>query len=80
MIPIAIARVFYEASLKYFANTIQNASLGYLENELSVVCILINRYQSPVAISRPEGIRISEKISTLLNQQNQIQTVNNNCY
>ena len=29
---------------KYFANTIQNSSLGSLENDLSVVCALINRY------------------------------------
>ena len=28
----------------YFANTIQNSSLGYLENDLSVVCALINGY------------------------------------
>ena len=65
---------------KFFANTIQNSSLGYLENDLSFVCALINRYQSPVAISKSEDIQISEKISTLLNQQYQIQTVNNNCY
>ena len=60
---------------KYFANTVQNSSLSYLENDLSFVCALINRYQQSVNTSKPEDIAISQKITQLLNQKNQIQSV-----
>ena len=38
---------------KYFANTIQNSSIMYLESDLSIACALINRFQTPVTMSRP---------------------------
>jgi len=62
---------------KYFANTIQNSSLGYLESDLSIVCALINRFQPPIATSKPEDAEVGEKMMRLLNQKNQIQIVNN---
>ena len=62
---------------KYFANTVQNSSLPYLESDLSIVCSLINRYQTPIAKSKPEDKEIGEKIMRLLNQKNKIQLVNN---
>ena len=62
---------------KYFANTVQNKSLPYLESDLSIVCALINRYQKPIAKSKPEDIDAGEKILSLLNQKNKIQLVNN---
>ena len=63
---------------KYFANTIQNSSICYLEHDLSVVCALINKYQPPMTMSKPEDVQISEKMSNLLDQQNHIQRVNDN--
>jgi hypothetical protein len=62
---------------KYFANTIQNSSLIYLESDLSIVCALINRYQSPMATSKSEDSEIGQQIMKLLNQKNKIQLVNN---
>ncbi len=62
---------------KYFANTIQNSSLGYLESDLSIVCALINRFQPPIATSKPEDAEVGQKMMRLLNQKNQIQIVNN---
>lgn len=60
---------------KYFASTVQNSSLPYLENDLSVVCALINRYQKPIHVSKPEDLAISQIITKLLDQKNRIQTV-----
>ncbi len=62
---------------KYFANTIQNSSLIYLQSDLSVVCALINRYQSSIATSKLKDNEISQQIMRLLNQKNKIQIVNN---
>ena len=61
---------------KYFANTIQNSSLCYLENDLSVVCALINRYQRSIAISKADDTEIGQKLMKLLSQKNKIQLVN----
>jgi hypothetical protein len=44
--------------IKYFANTIQNFSLIYLESDLSIACALINRYQPPIAVSKSEDAEI----------------------
>ena len=60
---------------KYFANTIQNSSLIYLESDLSIACALINRYQRPMTTSKPEDAEISQKIMKLLHQKNKIQLV-----
>ena len=62
---------------KYFANTIHNFSLIYLESDLSIVCALINRYQRPITTSKPEDAEISQKITKLFHQTNKIQLVCN---
>ena len=62
---------------KYFANTIQNSSLMYLESDLSVVCALINRYQTPIARSKAEDSGVGERIKRLLSQKNMIESVDN---
>jgi DDE superfamily endonuclease len=61
---------------KYFANTVQNSSLPYLQNDLSFVCAVINRYQRPMNMSKPQDLAISRTITNLLYQKNQIQLVN----
>ena len=79
---ITIVRWVVEAAnrrikqFKYFANTVQNSSLPYLESDLSLVCALINRYHQSINISKPEDVGISQKITQLLYQKNQIQSVN----
>jgi hypothetical protein len=62
---------------KYFANTVQNFSLIYLESDLSIACALINRYQPQMKTSEPEDVAISQTITKLLHQRNKIQLVNN---
>ena len=54
---------------KYFANTIQNSSLGYLESDLSIACALIHRYQPPITTSKPEDAQVGQKIMKLLQQK-----------
>ncbi|CAF4198754.1 unnamed protein product, partial [Rotaria sp. Silwood2] len=58
---------------KYFANTIENSSLIYLESDLSIVCALINSYEPPMAASKLEDSEVSQKIMKLLHQKNRIQ-------
>ena len=67
----------YIKQFKHFANTIQNSSLGYLESDLSIVCALTSRYQSPIAPLKPEGTEVGQKVMQLLQQQNKVQLVNN---
>jgi hypothetical protein len=62
---------------KYFANTIQNSSLIYLETDLSIACALINRFQPPMTTSKPEDDGISQQIAKLIHQKNKIQLVSN---
>ena len=58
---------------KYFANTIQISSLCYyLENDLSVVCALINRYQRSIATSKVDDTEIDQQMVGLLSQKNAI--------
>lgn len=61
---------------KYFANTVQNSSLMYLEADLSVACALINRYQSRIAASNLRDVGIGQEIRTLVRKTNKIQMVN----
>ena len=61
---------------KYFANTVQNSSLMYLEMDLSIACALINRYQPPMTRSKLEDAEIGAQIMKLLNQKNKFQLVN----
>lgn len=60
---------------KYFANTIQNSSLPYLESDMSIACALINRYQPPIARSQLEDEGIGQQIMELREQKNKIQLV-----
>ena len=59
-----------------FASFVQGGSSN-MSGTLSIVCALINRYQKPIAKSKPEDIDVGEKILSLLNQKNKIQLVNN---
>ncbi|CAM4955870.1 unnamed protein product [Rotaria socialis] len=58
---------------KYFANTIQNSSLVYLESDMSIACTLINHYQSPMTRSKLEDEEIGVQIMQLRQQKYQIQ-------
>ena len=60
---------------KYFANTVQNSSLIYLEKDLSIVCALITCYQLPAATSKPEDEEMSQRMVKLLNQKNGLKEV-----
>ena len=51
---------------KYFANTVRNSSLTYLESDLSIVHTLINLYQPPMKISKPEDNEIGQKMMKLI--------------
>jgi hypothetical protein len=61
---------------KYFANTVRNSSLMYLEADLAIACALINRYRPPIATSKPEDVGIGQEIQSLIRKKNKIQTVN----
>ncbi|CAF4568929.1 unnamed protein product [Rotaria socialis] len=58
---------------KYFASTIQNSSLVYLESDMSIACALINHYQSPMTRSKLEDEEIGVQIMQLRQQKNKIQ-------
>ncbi|CAF1556965.1 unnamed protein product [Rotaria magnacalcarata] len=60
---------------KYFANTIQNSSLVYLESDMSIACALINHYQPPMTRSKLEDEEIGVQIMQLRQQKNKIQLV-----
>jgi hypothetical protein len=55
--------------VKYFANTVQNSSLMYLDADLSISCALINRYRPPLATPTSSTIfqfYRKKKLATLL--------------
>ncbi|CAF4872633.1 unnamed protein product [Rotaria socialis] len=58
---------------KYFANTIQNSSLVYLESDMSIACALNNHYQPPMTRSKLEDEEIGAQIMQLRQQKNKIQ-------
>jgi hypothetical protein len=60
---------------KYFANTVQNSSLVYLQADLSIVCALINRYKTVIATSNPEEAGVGIEMRSLINQKHLFQTV-----
>lgn len=60
---------------KYFANTIQDSSLMYLQADLSNVCALINRYRPPIATSKPEDADVAKEMRSLIMKKNRIETV-----
>ena len=43
---------------KFLSNTVKNSSLPYLEQYLSIVCAIINKYRPPIKTSMPEDIEI----------------------
>ncbi|CAF3386727.1 unnamed protein product [Rotaria socialis] len=57
---------------KYFANPIQNASLVYLESDMSITCALINHYQPPKTRSKLEDEEIGVQIIQLRQQKKNI--------
>ncbi len=61
---------------KFLANTIQNSSIPYLEQYLSIACAMINKYRPPIKTSTPEDIRLGEQINSLRKQKNKFEMVN----
>ena len=60
---------------KYLANTIPNSSLLHLEQDLSIVCAIINRYRPPMKTSTLEDAAIAEKMISLRKQKNNFEKV-----
>ena len=60
---------------KYFANTIQNSSLMYLQDDLSIACALINCYRPPIAASNPQGIELGREMRSLITKKNRLEKV-----
>jgi hypothetical protein len=60
---------------KFLSNTVQNSSLPHLEEYLSIVCVIINRYQSPIKTSTPEDVEIAQKMIALRNKKKKFETV-----
>lgn len=50
---------------KFFAHTIPNSSLLYLEEYLLIVCAIINRYQTPVKVNETNDVQLGEKMASL---------------
>jgi len=61
---------------KYFANTVQNSSLMYLEDDLSIACALINCYRPPIATSKPEDVELGREMRSLITKKNRLEKVN----
>ena len=60
---------------KYFANTVQNSSLMYLEDDLSIACALINCYHPSIAASKPEDVEVGREMRSLITKKNRIERV-----
>ena len=60
---------------KYLANTIPNSSLSHLEQDLSIVCAIINRYRPPMKTLTLEDAAIAEKMISLRKQKNNFEKV-----
>ena len=60
---------------KYFANTVQNSSLIYLQADISNICALINRYRPPIATSKPDDVEIAKEMRSLITKKDRIETV-----
>ena len=60
---------------KYFANTVQNSSLMYLQADLSNVCALTNRYRPPITTSKPGDVEIAKEMRSLMTKKNKMETV-----
>ncbi len=60
---------------KFWANTIQNSSILYLEQYLSIACAIINKYRPPIKTSTTEDILIVEKMNSLRKQKKKFEMV-----
>jgi hypothetical protein len=60
---------------KFLANTIQNSSIPYLEQYLSIACAIINKYRPPIKTSTAEDIQIAEKMNSLRKEKKKFETV-----
>ncbi|CAM4987122.1 unnamed protein product [Rotaria socialis] len=59
---------------KFLANTIPNSSLPHLEQYLSVVCSIINRYRPPIKNSSIDDAVIADQMISLRNQKKNFET------
>ncbi len=60
---------------KFLANTIQNSSIPYLEQYVSIACAIINKYRPPIKTSTAEDIQIAEKMNSLRKEKKKFETV-----
>lgn len=60
---------------KFFAHTIPNSSLLYLEEYLLIVCAIINRYQTPVKVNETNDVQLGEKMASLRLQNTKFEEV-----
>ena len=60
---------------RFLSNTVQNSSLPYLEEYLSIVCAIINRYREPIKTSNSEDAEIGQKMVALHRQKKNFETV-----
>ncbi|CAF3337681.1 unnamed protein product [Rotaria socialis] len=54
---------------KFLANTVANSSLPHLEQYLSIVCSIINRYRPPIKTSSIQDTVIADQMISLRNQK-----------
>ena len=60
---------------KFLANTVPNSSLPHLEQYLSIVCSIINRYRPPIKSSSIEDAMIADQMISLRNQKKNFEAV-----
>lgn len=59
----------------FFAHTIPNSSLLYLEEYLLIVCAIINRYKTPVKVNETNDVQLGEKMASLRLQNTKFEEV-----
>ena len=60
---------------KFFANTIQNSSLPYLEEYLLIICSIINRYQAPAKADMDYDEQVAERMISLKREKKEFEKV-----
>lgn len=60
---------------KFFANTIQNSSLPYLEEYLLIICSIINRYQAPAKTDMDYDEQVAERMISLKREKKEFEKV-----
>ena len=60
---------------KYFANTVQNSSLMYLQDDLSITCALINCYRPSIATSISQDADVGREMRSVITKKNRIERV-----